>query len=122
MTGSSSSNPSSTSKRSKRPRTQNLSDKDRVGAAPELAETPTNELPFALGNSLERVEAEQPSDELDELGQLAQLDPDVSPQARSDQLEGSGEDEETDGDENDESGEGLEVRVRADADARGSWW
>ena len=87
------------------PEDADLSDKDRVGAAPELAETPTNELPFALGNSLERVEAEQPSDELDELGQL---DPDVSPQARSDQLEGSGEDEETDGDENDESGEGLE--------------
>ena len=38
------------------------SDMDRSATAPERAEIPTNELPFALGNTFERIEAEQPSE------------------------------------------------------------
>ncbi len=65
------------------------SDMDRSATAPERAETPTNELPFALGNTFERVEAEQPSEGPDA---VALRDPDVGLQARLDEPDRLGED------------------------------
>ena len=38
-----------------------LSDRDRVARAPEKAENPANPLPFARGNSSERIDAAKPS-------------------------------------------------------------
>ena len=64
------------------------SDMDRSATAPERSETPTNELPFALGNTFERVEAEQPSEGLDA---DALRDPDVGLQARLDEPDRPGE-------------------------------
>ena len=86
------------------PEDADASDKDRVAAAPERAEIPTNELPFALGNSLERVEAERASDGF---GELNQPEPDTGLQARLDEPNGSAEDAEAGGDENSELGDGL---------------
>ena len=82
-----------------------LSDKDRVATAPERAEMPTNDLPLALGNSFEQVEAERPTEGLSE---LAQVDPGNSERMDLDQLEGAGEDTETVIEEKDEIGKGLE--------------
>ena len=65
------------------------SDMDRSATAPEQAETPTNELPFALGNIFERVEAEQPSEDPDA---VALRDADVGLQARLDEPDRLGED------------------------------
>ena len=86
------------------PEDADASDKDRVAASPERAETPTNELPFALGNSLERVEAERPSDGF---GELTQPEPDIGLQARLDEPDGSAEDAEAGGDEDNEFVDGL---------------
>ena len=70
------------------------SDMDRSAAAPERAEIPTNELPFALGNTSERVEAEQPSEGPDA---VARRDEDVGLQARLDEPDRLGEDREPGG-------------------------
>lgn len=64
------------------------SDMDRSATAPERAETPTNELPFALGDTFEQVEAEQPLEDPDV---VALRDPDVGLQARLDELDRLGE-------------------------------
>ena len=47
------------------PPQSDLSDIDQVAQSPSQAETPTNDLPNADGNSFEFVEAEDPSDGLD---------------------------------------------------------
>ena len=86
------------------PEDADASDKDRVAAAPERAEMPTNELPFGLGNSLEPVEAEGPSDGF---GELTQPEPDIGLQARLDEPDGSAEDAEAGGDEDNEFVDGL---------------
>jgi outer membrane biosynthesis protein TonB len=51
------------------------SDRDRVAQAPERAERPTNPLPFARGNSPERIEAPPPSPSASAAGQGAQPEP-----------------------------------------------
>ena len=81
------------------------SDMDRSATAPERAETPTNELPFALGDTFERVEAEQPSEGSDA---VALRDPDVGLQARLDEPDRPGEDETPGGGDREELNDGTD--------------
>ena len=82
------------------------SDMDRSATAPERAEIPTNELPFALGNTSERVEAEQPSEDPDA---VARRDEDVGLQARLDEPDRLGEDRESGGGDREELTDGLRL-------------
>ena len=81
------------------------SDMDRSATAPERAGTPTNELPFALGNTFERVEAEQPSEGPDA---VALRDPDVGLQARLDEPDRPGEDRAPGGGDREEFTDGTD--------------
>ena len=83
------------------------SDMDRSATAPERAETPTNELPFALGNTFERVEAEQLSEGPDAVARRGE-DEDVGLQARLDQPDRLGEDREPGGGDREERADGTD--------------